>query len=214
MKKFIAFDLIAISLITFLMANLIVELNARNKNFYFSKSLNDNEYKTALLLGCGKHSRHGINPYFLYRINATAELYKKGIINKILISGDNGRSDYSEPEDMRDELISRGVPNCAITLDYAGFRTFDSMYRAKAVFNLKKCLIISQNFHNERALFLANAIGLDAIAYNAQDLKRNSSLFSYMNIREYLARTKAFIDCYIIFKRPKYLGKSELLSAC
>lgn len=207
-------DLTALFICIFISANILVEINAQNKNFYFSKSLNSTEYTTAVLLGCGKRGKIGLNPYYLYRVNAAAELYQKGKIKRILISGDNGRTEYSEPEDMRDDLIARGVPACAITLDYAGFRTFDSMYRAKVIFKLDKFLIISQNFHNERALFLANAMGIDAIAYNCKDLKANTSKFSFINMREYLARTKAFIDCYLIFKRPKFLGKEEKMSHC
>ncbi|MDX1445390.1 vancomycin high temperature exclusion protein [Lishizhenia sp.] len=207
-------DLTALFICIFISANILVEINAQNKNFYFSKSLSGTEYTTAVLLGCGKRGKTGLNPYYLYRVNAAAELYQKGKIKRILISGDNGRTEYSEPEDMRDDLIARGVPACAITLDYAGFRTFDSMYRAKEIFKLDKFLIISQNFHNERALFLANAMGIDAIAYNCKDLKANKSKFSFINVREYLARTKAFIDCYLIFKRPKFLGKEEKMSHC
>lgn len=193
----------------------MVEINARYKNFYFAESVPKDQYNTALLLGCSERlSNQSINPYFKYRIQATLELYRKGKIKSVLISGDNGRKDYSEPEDMRDALIKGGIPECAITLDYAGFRTFDSMYRAKEIFGLNKFLIISQNFHNERALFLAKAMDIDAIAYNTKDLNVNTSKFSVMNLREYLARTKAFIDCYLIFKRPKYLGKTEKLNTC
>lgn len=210
----ILLDLIAIFICIFISANILVEIQAQHKNFYFSKSLKGKDYTTALLLGCGKRGRVGINPYYKYRIDATVELYKKGHIKQILISGDNGRKEYSEPEDMRDDLIARGIPACAITLDYAGFRTFDSMYRAKEVFKQDKFIIISQNFHNERALFLAHALDIDAIAYNCKDLKANQSKFSFINLREYLARTNAFIDCYLIFKRPKFLGKVEQLSSC
>ena len=159
-----------------------------------------------LLLGTIKELRNGRpNPYFTYRIKAASELYKAGKIKHILISGDNSKRSYNEPEDMQLALIKSGVPDSVITLDYAGFRTFDSMIRCKEVFQRNKVTIISQEFHNKRAIFIANYLGMDVIGFNAIDIWAH--LNTKTKAREYLARTKAVLDLYILNTKPKFLGK-------
>lgn len=166
--------------------------------------------EVGLVLGCSKYvANGGRNPYFIHRVNAAAELYKAGKIEKILVSGDNGNKSYDEPEDFTNALVEKGVPRCQITQDYAGFRTFDSMVRAKKVFGLSSFTIISQEFHNKRALFIAHANDIDAVAYNAHEVSYGKHKF-----REYLARTKAFLDVYVLFTSPKFLGKDEILKGC
>lgn len=163
------------------------------------------ENKVGLILGAGKYTKHGnINLYYKYRLEAAVQLYKTGKIKYILVSGDNGTKDYDEPSDFKNDLIKLGVPEDVIYLDYAGFRTLDSIVRAKKVFGLSRVTIISQKFHNERALFLAQHFGIKAIAFNATDLKGRYS--TKTQLREYFARTKALMD--ILFNtKPKYLGK-------
>ena len=116
------------------------------------------------MLGTSPKLRNGEdNLYFLYRIQATADLYKAGKISYILISGDNSRSNYNEPESMKQALIRLGIPSKVIYLDYAGLRTLDSVVRAKKIFGQNSITIISQKFHNERAIFIAQAYGIDAL---------------------------------------------------
>lgn len=141
------------------------------------------------------------NLYFDYRIFATLELYKAGKINYILISGDNRKENYNEPEEMKKALMQRGVPEKYIYLDYAGFRTLDSVVRAKEVFGQSRLTIISQRFHNERAIYLAEKNGINAIGYNAKDVNAYSGLKT--NIRELFARVKMFIDL-AINKQPHF----------
>ena len=162
----------------------------------------------ALVLGANKKSRSGrTNLFFRYRMKAAAQLYKAGKVKHILVSGDNHIDSYDEASDMHDYLVRLGVPSRCITLDYAGFRTLDSVVRAKEVFCLHSFTIVSQQFHNERALFLCNRNDIDAIAFNAKDVPTK---YSYKTkAREYLARCKAILDTYILFKSPKYLGKKE-----
>lgn len=160
--------------------------------------------KSALLLGTSKLLDSGnINPYFKNRIDATVELYESGKISHIVISGDNSRKEYNEPQDMKDALVLRGISSEDITLDYAGFNTYDSVQRMKKIFSQKEFIIVSQKFHNQRAIYISQSIGLKAYGYNAQDL---DSYYGFkVNMREKLARVKMFID--IIFKRePKFLG--------
>lgn len=127
--------------------------------------------KTALVLGASKYIRGGFpNPYFDNRIQAAYELYTAGKVKAFVMSGDNGREGYSEPEDMRDALVALGVPDSIIYLDYAGFRTLDSVVRMNAIFGQDSFIVVSQKFHNERAVFLAQYYGFTAYGYNARDV--------------------------------------------
>ena len=164
----------------------------------------------ALVLGAnpyiqGKTKKYK-NRYFENRLVAAAELYHAGKVKHFILSGDNGRKDYDEPTEMKAGLMKRGIPAKAITLDYAGFRTLDSVVRCKEVFQQKKFTIVSQEFHNYRALFLAGKNGIDAIAFNAKTVPYRSSRRK-MKIREYLARTKAVLDLFVLRKSPKFLGE-------
>lgn len=158
-----------------------------------------------MLLGTSPTLRSGVrNPYFQNRIQAAAELYKAGKIKYILVSGDNHRTEYNEPEEMRKALIQKGVPEDAIFLDYAGFRTLDSVVRANKIFGQQKFTIISQQFHNQRAVYIASWYGLDTVGYNAKDVSLSVGL--KVQVRELFARVKVFID-FLFNKSPKFLGE-------
>lgn len=163
------------------------------------------ENHAGLLLGTSKFLSSGnINPYFINRIKAAAELYHSGKIHRIVVSGDNSRKDYNEPQDMKEELIKLGVYENDIYLDYAGFRTYDSVIRMREIFGQDSFTVISQEFHNERAIFIASAFEIDAIGFNAVDL--NASMGFKTNLREKFARVKMIVD--LIFKQePKFLGE-------
>ena len=156
----------------------------------------------ALVLGTSKATKGYSNPYFRYRIDAAVALYESGKIKHIIVSGDNSRKGYNEPQDMKDALMQKGVPGGVITMDYAGFRTFDSVVRLKAVFGQSKVTIISQKFHLQRAIYIAKAKGIDAVGFVAKDVNRKNT----PNIRAYLAKTKAVLDCYFLGTKPKFLG--------
>lgn len=165
--------------------------------------------KVGLVLGTSPKLKNGNNNlYFDYRILAAVELYKAGKIKYILISGDNRREDYNEPEEMKKALMQKGIPEKSIYLDYAGFRTLDSVVRAKEVFGQNRLTIISQRFHNERAIYLAEKNGINAIGYNAKDVNAYSGLKT--NIRELFARVKMFIDL-ATDKRPHFLGEKIII---
>lgn len=162
--------------------------------------------KVGLLLGTSRTLKNGWkNLYFYYRIDAAEQLYKSGKIEYIIVSGDNSRKNYNEPEDMKQELISRGIPEEKIYEDFAGFRTLDSIVRAKEIFGQKSFIIISQKFHNERAVYLAKKNNIIAYGYNAKDVNKYAGFKT--QIREYFARVKVFID-FLIGKEPKFGGKS------
>ena len=186
-----------------LAANYFIENNSRGKTFNHADDID--KKKVGLVLGTTKYLNNGtVNLYFKHRINATVELYESGKIDFVLVSGDNGSKDYDEPSDFKDELISRGIPEDRIFLDYAGFRTLDSVVRAKEIFGQDELVIISQRFHNERAIFIAEKHGIAAVGFNAKDVSSRYGL--RVQIREYLARVKVYVD--VIFRvKPKFLGE-------
>lgn len=172
---------------------------------YKAKGVNYNDIdtipknKVGLVLGASKYAPSGnINLFYKYRVEAAVDLYKAGKIDYILVSGDNGRKGYDEPTDFKNDLIEKGVPAERIFLDYAGFRTLDSIVRAKEIFGQNSITIISQRFHNQRAIYIAQHFEIDAVAYNAKDVYKTPA-------REYLARAKASLD--LLFNvEPKFLG--------
>ena len=162
--------------------------------------------KALLLLGTSKYLKGGHTNYFYkYRIDSAVRLFKAGKVKAIVVSGDNGDKYYDEPTTMHDDLVARGIPSKYITLDYAGFRTLDSIVRAKVIFDLDDYIIVSQRFHLERAIYIAHAKGQKVVGFTAKDFK-NTVWAKRMEHRELLARAKAFIDLYILRKEPKFYG--------
>ena len=149
------------------------------------------ERRVALLLGTSPIGRSGNpNQFFLRRIDATAKLYKAGKFSKLIISGANRPEEFNEPEEMKAALVRQGVPGSIMELDGEGFRTINSIVRAKDVYGADSILIISQEFHNERALFLAKHKGIEAVAFNAGNTSSRRWRHK-MILRECLARVKA-----------------------
>lgn len=172
--------------------------------------LPDNE--VGLVLGCSPYARNGRpNPQFYGRIEAAVQLYQLGKIQKIIVSGANPDSTYNEPRQMWRELTKAGIPSQAITMDFAGVRTFDSISRAKAVFNLDRMTVITQEYHAYRAVFIAKKIGIRAAGYAATS--DSIGLFSRTYLREVFARVKAVLDLYVLSTRPKFLGGPEAVNA-
>jgi SanA protein len=201
--------ILLLGFIAVIISNLIVEFVTRDCLFSCIDSLPAN--KVGLLLGTSKYKvGGGINPYYEYRIMACVELYKSGKIKYIIASGDNRKIEYNEPMQMRDDLIKNGVDTGVIFLDYAGFRTLDSVVRSREIFGQSSITIISQAFHNKRAVFIANSRGIKAVGYNAQDVKPIYGL--KVQVREIFARVKLMIDLFIINKQPKYLGEKVIIS--
>jgi len=164
--------------------------------------------KVALLLGTAKYSKQGhgiINLYFRYRIDAVVELYKAKKIQHIIASGDNRTKYYNEPINMQKSLIERGIPKKAITLDYAGFRTLDSIVRCQKVFSQNDIIVVSQPFHNKRAIFISDYYGMKTIGFNAKPVAFRFDMKT--PIREYFARFKAVLDLYVLKTSPKFLGE-------
>ena len=187
--------------------------------FYLARYAKERLYSTiqtvptreiGLLLGTVKQLRGGgPNPFFQNRIDAAVDLYKHGKIHHILVSGDNHRRGYNEPDDMRKALLAAGVPDNAITRDYAGLRTLDSVVRAKEVFGVTKLTLISQRDHDQRALMIADYYNIDAIAYCAQPVPVTKAIRA--NIHEWFARAKVVLDLYLLHTPPRHIGSRVMI---
>jgi SanA protein len=201
-KKMIFFSLLAVICITIFCNWYVVRRTASLTSNRVEDMPNGS---TALVLGTGKLLTNGMpNPYFWYRIEAAVQLYKAQKIKYLILSGDNHIGTYNEPQDMKDALVSKGVLPSAIFLDYAGFRTLDSVVRSNKVFGQNNLIIISQKFHNERAIYIAQHLGLQAHGFNAKDVVGDLGMKT--KAREWLARVKLFIDLYVTYAKPKFLG--------
>ena len=200
-------EIFVLALLFTIYCNWYISYSTQTRIYQKVEEIPENE--VGLVLGASKylgvHKKY-INYYFKFRMEKAAELYHAGKVHHLLVSGDNHSTSYDEPTDMKNYLISLGVPAKDITLDYAGFRTFDSIIRAKMIFGLGRFTIVSQEFHNERALFICDQLGIDAIAINAKDVYRGPNSL----LREYFAKTKAVVDI-LVGAKPKFLGCREII---
>lgn len=210
--------LIAVCLLV--VCNTVIVNNANGKMYSNADSIPMSE--VGLLLGTTPQTRIGgwTNYFFKYRIDAAEALYKSGKVEYILISGDENSLDgINEVECMRDSLVKRGIPESDIMLDGKGFRTLDAVVRAVKLYDVHSFVVISQKFHNERAVYLAEHLELDVhdiMGFNAKASKTKMALMTYA--REYFARVKVFLDI-LTHKEPislkldeRYIQKGELTS--
>lgn len=207
--------ILKISLWLFLLLIIVVA----GVNFWVIKSTQDRVFHdinnlpkadVALVLGTSKRLKGGYpNSFFAYRMEAAARLYREGKVKHFILSGDNNTIYYNEPIDMQSALIKLGVPDSVMTLDYAGFRTLDSVVRSKEIFGQDSIIIVTQEFHSYRALFIANHNDINASAYAAEVQPFEKSFKTLA--REMLARPKAILDLYLLDISPKFLGKKETL---
>tara|TARA_B100001093_G_scaffold290235_1_gene277158 strand:- start:47 stop:706 length:660 start_codon:yes stop_codon:yes gene_type:complete len=164
--------------------------------------------KVGIVLGCAPYVARGQkNLFFEGRMDAAYQLYASGGVEYLLLSGDNKYYEYNEPLAMKRALIKRGVDEAVLILDFAGFRTLDSIARAKMVWGLKDAIVVSQEFHNERALLIGDKFGIYLEGFNAKPIPLGVGLKT--KIREYFARTKAILDLYILNTQPQHPGPHE-----
>lgn len=206
--------LILLSLLLFLVgAGLIIYANitavwaSRGKLFDDVKDLPP--AKVGLVFGTTDRYQGRENRYFRYRIDAAVEVWKAGKVEILIVSGDNRTKYYNEPEKMKAALMEEGVPASRIVCDYAGLRTLDSVVRAKKIFGADKILVISQRFQNERAIYLAQANGIEAFGYNAEDVELQAGYKT--KIREVGARVKMWLDVNFLDTGPTHLGEKVQL---
>ncbi|MBA2814810.1 outer membrane permeability protein SanA [Candidatus Pantoea persica] len=159
--------------------------------------------QVGVVLGTAKYYRTGVyNQYYLYRIQGALNAYNSGKVNYLLLSGDNAMSSYNEPMTMRRDLVKAGVDPQDIVLDYAGFRTLDSIVRTRKVFDTNNFIIITQRFHCERALFIALHMGIQSQCFAVPSPKNMLSV----RFREVGARLGALSDLYVMKREPRFLG--------
>jgi len=181
-------------------------IESKSKGLHTSNIEDVPAKKVALVLGCSPRVGGG---YFSYRMEAAAELWHHEKVEFFLLSGDNQHQSYNEPFYMKEALKGLGVPEERIFLDYAGLRTFDSVVRAKEVFGEDDLLVVSQAFHNKRAIFIGAAKGVKLFGYDAQSvstLTKDQALS-----RESLAKVKALLDVTIFNTKPQFLGEKVVI---
>ena len=185
-------------------------ISAQSRQYIFDEVEQIPATKVGLLLGTAPRTLQGrASSFFHNRISAAVELYRAGKIEYILASGDNSSPSYNEPIFMQKELIRRGIPREHIVLDYAGFSTLDSVIRARDVFGQDSFIVISQRFHNERAVYIASRSRIHAFAYNAVAVEGLAGL--RVQFREVFARVKAILDVHVFNSQPKFLGNPILI---
>ena len=206
MKKIIKYliILIVIGILTVLSINFYVVLSTKKQITNLSELKNKNDYDCIIVLGAGIWGDRP-SPMLQDRLDEAIKLYEEGKAPKIIMSGDNGQEGYDEVNVMKDYAIEKGIPSEDIFMDHAGFSTYESIYRAKEIFQVKKAIIVTQKYHLYRALYIANKLDLDVIGVGADPRTYSGQIFR--EAREILARNKDFVQ--VIFKiKPTYLGET------
>ena len=195
-------------LITIFGANYAVE--RASKNHVFASAEEVPTQRVGLVLGCVRYFNDGReNLFFRKRIERACELYNEGKVQYLLVSGDNSRKDYDEATDMRNALVELGVPDEAIYSDFAGFSTLDSVVRAKKVFGQTEFVVISQEFHVRRAIYIGRQNDMDVVGAPAEDIGGRYGIRTHL--REYLARVKMVLDVHVFNRAPHFLGDPILV---
>ncbi len=167
----------------------------------------------AIVFGAGVWADGTPTPMLADRIQGAIDLYRLGRVQKILMTGDNATPEYNEVIAMKSYALQQGIPEADITLDYAGFSTYESCYRAKAIFGIEQAILITQKYHLPRAVYTCNQLGIDSVGYGTQDWGkfRDESMRFYTQ-REILAVVKAVLEIHILRPKPTFLGPFEGMS--
>ena len=200
MKKII--KLLIIIILIFFLINIVIILTTNKKILTINK-INDKKYNCILVLGAGVRNNYP-SPMLEDRLKTAIELYNNKVAPKILVSGDHEYKNYDEVNVMKNYLIEAGIPSNDIFMDHAGLSTYDSIYRAKHIFKVKKMAIVTQKYHLYRSLYIANTLDINSIGVSAN--KRPYAYQTKRDIREIAARIKDFFKC-IIKPSPSYLGE-------
>lgn len=200
MKKII--KLLIIIILIFFLINIVIILTTNKKILTINK-INDKKYDCILVLGAGVRNNYP-SPMLEDRLKTAIELYNNKVAPKILVSGDHEYKNYDEVNVMKNYLIEAGIPSNDIFMDHAGLSTYDSIYRAKHIFKVKKMAIVTQKYHLYRSLYIANTLDINSIGVSAN--KRPYAYQTKRDIREIAARIKDFFKC-IIKPSPSYLGE-------
>lgn len=182
-----------------------VKFSVSNRIITQKEAANLKKVDCILVLGAGVNRSGNPTPMLKDRLLTSIELYQKSVSDKLLMSGDHGRKSYDEVNTMKKFAIDRSIPSSSVFMDHAGFSTYESLYRAKEIFKAKKLVIVTQEYHLYRALYIAQKLGIEAYGVSAN--KQRYAGQGYRNIREIFARNKDFITA-IIQPKPTYLGET------
>lgn len=184
-------------------------VNTVTKSSRYSNTEQIPSQRVAIVLGAGIYGDYP-SPMLADRISAAVELYKLGRVQKLLMSGDNSREDYDEVTVMQRYAVKLGIPQKDITLDYAGFKTYQSCYRAKEIFGVEQAVVVTQNFHLPRAVYLCNQLGVDAVGLGTSDWESyRQETVMRLTLREYISTIKALWQVHITRPKPTFLGPFE-----
>ena len=186
--------MVLLPLILLFVTNQIITTSTQKHLYDSVEQLPDN--RVGLVLGTSPRARGGRpNPYFSNRMEAAANLYHHNKVQYLIVSGDNRTRYYNEPEYMQQALVELGVPASSIFQDHAGIRTYESIMRARKVYGQTDITIISQKFHNQRAVYIAKQKGMNAVAFNAADVHQEMN--DRTRIREWFAKSRVFYDLFM-----------------
>ena len=191
---------------------LILTVYWRTNHFRHSKTDDFDKQKIAIIFGARIYSNGSLSPFLRDRVDGGIKLYNDGKVSKLLMSGDNHYREYNEVAAMQKYALEQGVPKEAIVLDYAGFSTYETCYRAKEIFGVEKAILVTQDYHEPRAVFTCRKLGIDATGYGQPDWARYRDVMPKTVAREYLAQIKMFIDLFITNPLPTFLGKKEYIN--
>ncbi|UTN04720.1 YdcF family protein [Flavobacterium bizetiae] len=202
MKKYfkIFLYLVIIGLVTIVFINYYVKSSTKKNIYYSIKRFPKND--VGIIFGAGINGDQP-SKYLKDRLDAGILLYKANRINKILLSGDNGRDEYDELTVMKNYCFNHGVDTTKIFIDYAGFDTYSTMYRAKHIFNIKRATLISQEYHLNRAIYIGQKLGIKSVGYSANNGEYLG--YKYVTFREYGSICKSFFDV-LRNREPRFLG--------
>ncbi len=163
-------------------------------------------HRVAILFGAQVRPDHSLSPMLADRVDGGIALYQAGKVKKLLMTGDNSTTHYDEVTAMKDYAVSRGIPGADIGLDYAGFNTYDSCYRAKAIFGLSDAILVTQAYHMPRALYTCRHLGVKAAGYAIEDFSKYPNLRYSYTLREWLSDQKTWWNINVLHPGPKFLG--------
>ena len=166
-------------------------------------------HRVAIVFGALVYRNGTLSPILQDRVDGGVALYKAGKVQKLLLSGDNHTNDYNEVHDMQLYAIAQGVPSGDITLDYAGFSTYDSCYRAVHIFGLSDAILVTERYHAPRAVYTCRSLGMDAVAYALPDFEKYPDLRVSYSSREYLADIKAWFMTHVTYPEAEIMGQKE-----
>lgn len=192
----------ALGAITVIAFNLITHVTYADRLYPSTVDVPADSPRVAIVFGAGLTRSGGPTPVLYDRVATAVDLYQRGLIDKLLLTGDNRFVNYNEPEAMRQTALKLGVPDSALVLDYAGRRTYDSCYRARSIFGVERAILVTQAFHLDRAMYLCASFGIDSIGVMADRREYAASSETWWSIREAAATVAAWLDVNVLKPTP------------